>query len=193
VEARTRGNSLTDRELLESYLAGDVSAFEAILGRYEKPLLRFLARCRAGMGQDGAREWAQDTVQEVFLRLIHQARELQQVDNLSAWLFRVARNLTIDEARKEIRMERRHQVVASAQAAFELPPDEERREIADIVTENLEELPAGQKAVLVLKIQEGKSYKEIAEITGLTISNVGYLIHHGLKNLGGRLRAAGVV
>ena len=38
-------------------------------------------------------------------------------------------------------------------------------------------------------MQEGKSYKEIAEITGLTVTNVGYLLHQAMKSLSGRLRA----
>lgn len=193
VERQRTEAHVTDRELLERYLGGDVSAFEAIIDRHEKPLLRFAARYRQGLGQDGAREWAQDTVQEVFLRLVREAPSLRAVENLSAWLYRVARNLSIDEARKEIRMERRHQLAAGTELQAPPPLEEERREIAEIVSDRLHGLPQNQRDVLLLKIQEGKSYKEIAEITGLTPSNVGYLIHHGLKALAHTLRAAGVV
>ncbi len=193
VERQREATHLTDRELLERYLTGDAAAFEAILNRYERPLLRFAARYRHGLGQRGAMEWAQDTVQEVFLRFVREAASLRAVENLAAWLYRVARNLAIDEARKEIRMERRHQMAAAAELEAPPPPEEERREVAGIVAEKLESLPPNQRDVLVLKIQEGKSYKEIAEIMGLTTSNVGYLIHHGLKALSSALRTAGVV
>jgi len=188
---------LTDQELLESYVSGDVSAFEELLERYERPLLRFVARYRQGMGQDGALEWARDTVQEVFVRLLRDAPGLRTVENVSAWLFRVARNLAIDEARKEIRMERRHEVAAGmARGPSVAPPPcvaEERKELCEIVTRKLLGLPSNQRDVLILKIQEGKSYREISEVTGLSTSNVGYLIHHGLKALAGQLRSAGVV
>lgn len=193
MQTPSEGNDLTDHELLESYLEGNISAFEALLSRHERPLLRFVERYRYGLGIGGARDWAQDTVQEVFLRLVREASSLRAVECLSAWLYRVARNLAIDEARKEIRMERRHQMAAGTELAPPPVMAEERRELSEIVSRKLEGLPPNQRDVLVLKIQEGKSYKEISEITGLSTSNVGYLIHHGLKALAGQLRAAGVV
>jgi RNA polymerase sigma-70 factor (ECF subfamily) len=52
----------------------------------------------------------------------------------------------------------------------------------------LERLTDNQRTVLVLKMQEGKSYREISEITGLSVSNVGFLIHRGLKRMGEFLR-----
>ena len=47
---------LDDRELVSRYRKGDVSAFETLLGRYEKPLLRFAARYRPAWAGDGARD-----------------------------------------------------------------------------------------------------------------------------------------
>jgi len=177
---------VTDRELLERYLKGDVAAFEEILGRYEKPLLRFVTRYRGGYGLDGT----EDIVQEVFLRFL---KEPQKVENVSAWLYRVARNLAIDEAKKEIRMDKRHRLTAAPEVRAPAIPEAEREEVAGIVTEKLLRLPANQRDVLILKVQEGKTYREISEITGLTSSNVGYLIHQGLKALASDLRTAGVV
>ena len=49
--------------------------------------------------------------------------------------------------------------------------------------EFLERLTENQRTVLVLKIQEGRSYREISDITGLSVSNVGFLIHRGLKKM----------
>jgi RNA polymerase sigma-70 factor (ECF subfamily) len=184
---------LTDRELLERYLAGDVSAFAELIDRHEKPLVRFAARYRHGTSFDGGREWAEDIVQETFLRLLRESRSLDGVQNLSAWLDRVARNLAIDTNRKEMRMERRHRLAAAAELQPAAPCSEEAREVGEIVARKLLGLPPNQRDVLILKIQEGKSYREISEITGLSASNVGYLIHHGLKKLAGELRTAGIV
>jgi RNA polymerase sigma factor (sigma-70 family) len=175
----------SDNDLLRRYQEGDITAFEAILERHEKTLLRYAARYRPDL--------AQDIVQEVFLRLVREAGRLDGVTNLSAWLYRVTRNLAIDEARKEQRMERRQRLAAvpEVQAPAALPA--ETKEVAEIVAAKLMELPHRQRDVLILKIQEAKSYREISEITGLSPSNVGYLIHHGLKALAGSLRAAGIV
>ena len=51
----------------------------------------------------------------------------------------------------------------------------------------LETLPANQQEVVRLKFQNGFSYQEISRISGLSVSNVGYLLHHALKNLRSRL------
>jgi RNA polymerase sigma-70 factor (ECF subfamily) len=174
-----------DRDLLARYRAGDVEAFETILSRYESPLLRFVSRY--------APHAAQDLVQEVFLRLVRESESVRDVDNLSAWLYRVARNLAIDESRKEERRMKRHQLVALPERQAPASPAAERRETAELVSAKLMALPEKQRDVLILKIQEEKSYREISEVTGLTTSYVGYLIHQGLKTLARELRAAGVV
>lgn len=180
--------NLTDRELLSRYLKGEVSAFETLLDRYQGPLLRFASRYRHG-GMDGAR----DIVQEVFLKLLSRARELRAGESISAWLYRVTRNLAIDLERKESRMEKYHRLAAAPEGELPATSGAERGEVAMIVNQKLDGLPPNQRDVLILKVQEGKSYREIAEITGLTTSNIGYLIHHGLKKLALELRKAGVV
>lgn len=167
---------------------GEVSAFEAILARYEQPLLAFAAR----YGLDRARNGAQDIVQEVFLRLIKEGDRLRHLQNLGPWLYRVARNLAIDEMRKEERLGRRHEAAATPEIQSAEAPAVERGEIASIVARKLRGLPANQRDVLLLKVEE-KSYREISEVTGLSIANVGYLIHEGLKALARELRTAGVL
>ena len=186
---------MNDRELLERYCRGEISAFEALLERYESSLLRFAGRYRP--------QTAQDIVQGTFLRLVEATRRSEDgvlrdragkpVDNLSAWLYRVTRNLALDDARKEERMVRRLEEVAVTRVEETPTPAIETSELASVVGTHLERLPDNQRDVLVLKLQEDKTYREIAEITGLSVSNVGYLIHQGLKSLSTRLRTAGVV
>ena len=66
----------------------------------------------------------------------------------------------------------------------------EARETREELDQLLGRLSDNQRTVVVLKIQEGKSYREISEITGLTISNVGFLIHQAMKKLNGFMREA---
>ena len=73
------------------------------------------------------------------------------------------------------------------------PCPAEEREVQDVVLERLSRLPERQRNVMMLKVQEGKSYREISELTGISPSNIGYLIHTGLKALAHDLRLAGVV
>lgn len=175
----------SDRVLLERFTGGDVRAFELLLERHERPLLRFAARY--------APHAAQDLVQEAFLRLVREASALDGVTRVSAWLYRVVRNLAIDEARKEERRMERHKLVAVPERLDPGPAPAESRETAEIVAEKLLGLPEKQRDVLVLRIQEEKSYRQISEITGMTTSYVGYLIHQGLRTLASELRTAGVL
>ncbi len=177
-----------DRASLDAYLRGDVRAFEALVSRYEGPLLGYAER----MLGDGAA--AQDAVQETFLRLIREGRTIDHGETIGTWLFRVCRNAGIDAARKEGRMRSAHEKAAHMQAEAAPGPDPvERREAQQALREELEKLPVNQRNAVVLKVQQGKSYREISAITGLSESNVGYLIHHGLRNLAHGLKAAGVI
>lgn len=155
----------------------------AVLASFEGPLLRHAA---AVVGSASA---AQDVVQETFLRLLANG---QPIDNLSAWLHRVAHNLALDHLRKEARLRKLHLAVAPRHEPLAPSPAEDldRREAHALMLCELERLTANERAVLVLKIKEGRSYQEISALTGLTTSNVGYLIHQGLKKLTARLRAA---
>lgn len=179
---------LNDRELLERYRSGDLDAFEIILERHEAPLLRYAGRY--------GRSRAQDIVQEAFLRLVRECRSpsrTETIEHLPAWLYQVTRNLAIDAARKEERMERREQWAAVSEVEPPGTPDVETRELVDVVEEKLHGLPPKERDVLILRIREQRSYREISSITGLTTSNVGYLIHKGLESLAAELRTAGVV
>jgi len=77
--------------------------------------------------------------------------------------------------------------------ARNMSPDRaaENSEAAGRVMRLLEGLSANQQAVIRLKFQNGLTYREISEVTGLTVSNVGFLIHRGLKTVREQMRSAG--
>lgn len=160
-----------------------VAGLPALLGAYEGPLLRHAA---AVVGDGGS---AQDVVQEAFLRLLS-CRE--PIENLSAWLHRVTHNLAIDHLRKEARLRKLHLAAAPPSEPTAPPPDADldRDDARKRIADELARLTPNERAVLMLKIKEGCSYQEISERTGLSASNVGYLIHQGLKKITARLAAA---
>jgi RNA polymerase sigma-70 factor (ECF subfamily) len=57
----------------------------------------------------------------------------------------------------------------------------EKRETVGRATDLLNRLPGNQREVIRLKVQDGMSYREISEVTGLSVSNVGFLLHKGIK------------
>ncbi|MAF64845.1 MAG: RNA polymerase subunit sigma-24 [Planctomycetes bacterium] len=133
-------------------------------------------------------ERARDAVGETFLRLCKQPRDDVE-HRLAEWLYTVCRNQALDVLRKEGRMS----TLPAENAADIQSADEphtaaiERRECASRVMDAMEALPNNQRDALLLKFQQGLSYKEIARVTEETVGNVGWLIHTGLKKLRDRL------
>jgi RNA polymerase sigma-70 factor (ECF subfamily) len=137
---------------------------------------------------------ARDIVQETFLRLF---RKPPAAGSTKAWLFSVCRTRAIDWWRS------RHEFTLAADPEsngpdfFERLPDEaavlpveamENAETTAEVFRYVEALPARQRELVRLKFQSGLSYKEIAEATGLTVTNVGFLLHTALQTLRGKMK-----
>src|SRR5262245_25675644 len=152
---------------------------------YELPLRRYAERIV------GDAETARDVVQETFVRLCR-ATPGEVNGHLQAWLFSVCRNTAISIRRKEDRMTTLTIATERELAAPCRQPDEtaEQGETAGTLQACVKELPRNQQSVITLKFQHGLSYQQIAEQTGLSVSNVGYLMHHGLKTLRQRMRQA---
>lgn len=143
---------------------------------------------------------AQDAVQDAYVRYIRHIRNAdparRKIDNLSAWLFRTTRNICLDLLRSaRVRLE----VSASpgpededrapdehpAFTAFDTPEtalreNDDRAFVRSLIES---ELTPREKEALILKFEEDKSYREIAEIMGVSIGHTGSLIHHAVKKL----------
>ena len=157
-----------------------------LLKRHESPLLRYAARIT------GSEELAREVVQDTFCRLCAQPREKVK-GHEAEWLFTVCRNRALDVRRKEGRMQTGDAVLAAQPSSAPAPASvAEGKEAVSQVLSVLDTLPANQREVVLLKFQGGLSYKEIAKVTELSVSNVGYLLHAALKTLRGRWGAAPV-
>jgi len=149
----------------------------AALERYESALLRYATRLT------GSAESAREVVQDVFLRLVHE-RPAELNGRLPQWLYTVCRNRAIDVRRKKQRVT----TVEIAEALLHRTGEDpamlmERREEAGRVSAILATLPANQQEVVRLRFEHGLSYKQIAEVTGLSVSNVGFLMHTAMKTM----------
>jgi RNA polymerase sigma factor (sigma-70 family) len=135
-------------------------------------------------------ETARDLVQETFRRLC-EAEQAAVEGHVRAWLFTVCRRLAIDLSRKEGRMTSDAAVLERPTGAHHSPLVHlQARRDASRLCDALNALPDNQREVVRLKFTHGLSYQEIAEVTGLSTSNVGYLLHHGLKTLKATLNPA---
>ncbi len=151
---------------------------EQALDQYEGPLIGY------ALGIVHDLERARDVVQDTFIRLYQQDREKVQ-RGLKTWLFTVCRNRALDILRKERRMVELEDEKAARIEDRTVAPDraadwDER--VAQVMNA-LDHLTDNQQEVIRLKFQQGLSYREISEATGLTSGNVGFLLHTGLKRL----------
>ncbi len=166
-----------------------------LLDRYERPLIRYASSMLGDL--DSAR----DVVQEAFIKVAQgempvtggqsrngsdpaEARE----SHMEAWLFTVVRNRALDHLRKHSRIipmalpDNRPCTALGPAAALE------QRENADSIFDLLDALSPNQREVIRLKFQNDLSYREIADVTKLSVTNIGFLIHTGLKKLRALLR-----
>jgi RNA polymerase sigma factor (sigma-70 family) len=121
-------------------------------------------------------ERAREVVQETFLRLCKEDPARISA-HLAQWLFTVCRNLAFDVRRKENRM------TPLGDTEISVAPDLDERQTASQIFQFIETLPKNQREVLYLKFQCDLSYKEISEITRLSVSNVGFLIHTAVRTI----------
>ena len=171
----------------EQIKAEKLARFEALVSEYEAPLLRYAARILQNANA------AQDVVQDAFIRLLNGwTGEMRPSPPLSSWLYRVAHNCAVDYLRTESRRQFLH-LRHAEETPESVPPDRgpssRVSDEAQRAVLALRNLSLREQQLVILKVFEQKSYREISEITGLTVTNVGYILHMAMKKMAERLRA----
>ena len=167
----------------ERVKAKEETSIEALFDAEESPLLRY------AYGIVARREIAEEIVQDAFLKL---HKHWKDINTPRAWLYRATRNLCLNYLRK-------HQRESLCDESDKKPsskdhPDEElgRMEAIGTLRILVEELPAADRALIQLKYHEELSYGNIGKKLNLGTGNVGYRLHHLLKQLSEALQKAGV-
>ncbi|HTI69960.1 MAG TPA: sigma-70 family RNA polymerase sigma factor [Candidatus Limnocylindria bacterium] len=151
---------------------------ESVMRQHEAVLLRY------ALSLTGEPERARDAVQDTFLRLCQQERTALE-GHLAPWLFTVCRNRILDGLRKDQRMTQLEDDQAETQecAAPNPAATAERDDSSRAVLSLMNELPLNQREVVRLKFHAQLSYQEISDVTSLSVTNVGFLLHTALKTL----------
>jgi RNA polymerase sigma factor (sigma-70 family) len=169
----------------------EFNSTEAAFLALEAPLLAYALR----LVKEPA--MAQDIVQEAFVRL---HADFESVRDPRRWLYRAVHNLALNQLRRDSKVVPLHPPSESDDAPTNLDvadpqllPDEEiiRIESIGLVRLSLRALDERSRELVRLKFNDGLSYKEISAHTGLTTSNVGYLLHHALKAIEAELTRSG--
>ncbi|MGK2934710.1 MAG: sigma-70 family RNA polymerase sigma factor [Gemmatimonadaceae bacterium] len=167
-----------DSGVVTAFLGGEERAFEELVVRYQTRLLNFIYRTV------GDRERAEDLVQEVFIRVYRHLHRFDRSKKFSTWAYTIASNL----AKNELRNRSRNPLVLfqtvkknwqdeDRPLEFEdssTRPDDmyRKRHLRQVVEESVAKLPEHHRDVFILRELEGKSYEEIAEITGCNLGTV---------------------
>lgn len=188
----------TDLSLMERLKSGDSSAFDTLLARHEKKIINFAYRFTGSSAE------APDIAQEVFLRVYRAAATYVPAAKFTTWLYRIAANACRDYFRKKSR-----DASLGATSSIDEKADDAsggpEREIADIAAVNAEQdvqqkendqqirqaildLPENQRAAIIMKVYEERTYSEIAEVIGVSKASVESLIFRAKQNLKQKLK-----
>jgi RNA polymerase sigma-70 factor, ECF subfamily len=192
------GDSRSDEELMAAYKGGDPAAFRVLVERHNAPVYRFCLRALRSP------EAAADATQEIFLRVVRNAAGWEPKAKFTTWIYTIARNHCIDEARKGRfrKTESLNETVGKdgegeeriERVASEVPASDRvahgtrlRKAIDDAVAE----LPEEQREVFLMREVSGMQFKDIAEAVGVGENTVKSRMRYALTALKKVLSAKG--
>ena len=174
---RTREQlAMTDEALMLAVRNGDLDRLTPLFQRYWRPLFGFFYR------MSGDRGFAEDLVQDVFVRVLKYRHTYQDDGAFESWLFRIARNTFYDAAKKRPALEDIDDVdVAQA------PSQGQHLEHDDNVArlkEALRRLPADKREVIVLARYRGLTHEQLGALMGVDVGTMRVRLHRALRQLG---------
>lgn len=178
-----------EKALLASYRAGDTEALAGLVERYRKPLFGFIHGL-VGRGGD-----PEGVFQETWIRTLR-ALDRFRDDNLLGWLFRTARNLVIDQSRRDrFRVDptgpgEEKTDWADRVAGSGLNPAETvaGRDLGERIRAAVDALPVEQRQVFVMRMQADMTFREIAEALGIPLNTALGRMHYAVGKLRNALR-----
>jgi len=158
----SQSGSESDRELIDRWMAGDSRAATLLVARYADALARFAM-------SSGEREEIEELVQDTFVRAFSSLEAFRGESSLLTWLFTIERRLMLDRRRSE-RRQRATVPIEAADAASQYDALDSllAEEAGSRVRKAVEGLSPMQKEVFTLRVEQGLSYRDIAEVVGTT-------------------------
>ena len=169
-------DSDADFSLVERYLAGDMTAFDELMLRYERQIYRVCYRFVEN------RDDAKDLAQDVFIKAFEHLPTFRRESSLKTWLYRIAMNHCINHVKKHAQefVEVDENIGSTRPSVHAEMEDREQR---DELRRLVKRLPPKQKAILELRIHEQLSYEEIAKISGRSVSTIKASVFFALEKI----------
>lgn len=174
--------------LLSSLRRRDPEVLAAVVQDHSRPLYR------AARGLGFSNDEAEDLVQDVFATFLETLDRFEGRSQVRTWLFGILHRKVLERRRALYREEQTEPIDAVFESRFDSqgkwvrPPEDlhrsmESKEIGEVIRQCLEGLPAAQREVFVLREIEGFETPEICKILGVTVTNMGVLIHRARSRL----------
>ncbi|MDR2496138.1 MAG: sigma-70 family RNA polymerase sigma factor [Tannerellaceae bacterium] len=171
----------SDKYYIERIRAGELSCYACLVDRYGRKIHSLISQMVR------TREDAEELSQDVFMKAFRHLDSFKGESSFSTWLYRIAYNTAISETRKKKREylaieEAQIENVSEEQIAAAMGISDEQEQIRRLELA-MEQLPPNDKALILLFYMEDKSVEEIAQISGLSQSNVKTRMHRIRKKL----------
>ncbi len=179
---------MTEQQLIEGVIARDREAITCLVDTYQKKVIKTAYYFLGDMND------AQDLSQDIFLEILKSIGKFRQSSSLSTWIYRIAVNYSLNAARRN----KQRKIFIGIEKIFGITSPENNKHLHQISVDHdsldehdkshllkktISALPANQRTVFILSFYDDLSYKEISEVTGLSISSVESLKHRAKKNL----------
>ena len=176
---------LPDAVLVKNYISGDESALASLIERHQSKIYGFI------YSKVNDRDLSDDIFQDTFIKVIKtlKTKSYNEEGKFLPWVMRIAHNLVVDHFRKAKKMpfQRETEEYSIFNNMTDNAPTIESQMITEQVevdlTRLLDELPDDQKEVLVMRMYQDLSFKEIAELTGVSINTALGRMRYALLNL----------
>jgi RNA polymerase sigma-70 factor (ECF subfamily) len=176
----------TDEELVALYAKGDNTAFDVLLSRYKSSIYSYIFFIVHN------KDLAEDIFQEPFVKVIMTIKQGRYVENgkFKAWITRIAHNLIIDNYRQE----RSENTISNDEVEVDLfnniklcegtiEDNMVRHQVLLDVKKLVQHLPDNQREVLEMRYYQDLSFKEIADITGVSINTALGRMRYAILNM----------
>ncbi|CAM3962306.1 RNA polymerase sigma factor [Flavobacterium cucumis] len=176
---------LSDAILVKNYIDGDESALASLIERHQSRIFGFIH------SKVNDRDLADDIFQDTFIKVIKtlKSKSYNEEGKFLPWVMRIAHNLVVDHFRKSKKMQFNRET--DEYAIFDFFVDNSPSIEGKLITEQIEtdlvrllkELPQDQREVLLMRMYQDLSFKEIADLTGVSINTALGRMRYALLNL----------
>lgn len=180
-----RKETITDAVLVSNYISGDESALSVLISRHKQRIYSFI------YSKVLDRDITEDVFQDTFIKVINTLKrgKYNEEGKFLPWVMRIAHNLVIDHFRRNNRMPKFDNSgefsIFSVLSDNDLNAEKKiiKSQVEDDVRRLIEELPSDQKEVLVMRMYNDMSFKEISERTGVSINTALGRMRYALINM----------